>query len=293
MYSDYDVFWYKSLTASKFYWVVGHGFTGPLFSRVPDNTWVVFLSKPGHTLHTEPFTTYMFKKRIVKDTELTRRIAIGTIPKDELPGIRLHGSSWKDYIYGPGDKLPATYITFKPPVEPSNFNSVIGVYDTSKPNNVKYRNTEESLLLSRVINNKPGIYFVATCRPTREQLLKKRDIWLASIDNKRKGFTQNNSIMLPDPSGIIQNIQKQNIERIKAQRVCRLNQSGYNQACGIVKNNSSPVPPRPSKRPYQKRPYEFAPGLSPTESQKRREKIKKMNNRRREKIKKMMAKKRV
>jgi hypothetical protein len=245
--SNYDVFWYKALTAKKFYWVVGHGKTLRGFTEVPPNTWVVFLSKPGHALLDEPFTKPIFKNQIIKDTEITRSIAISNFPKEKLPGIRLHSSSWKDYIYGPGNRLPLTYVTFKPSGEQNNLNQILGVNDTSKPDvNARHKGIDTSV--NQVIAQRPGIYFIAACRPTQKQIQNRTEFRIRLRWNKARGGTQNNNIMVADPSGIVSIIKQNNLARIQAQRVCRLNESGYRRACGIVNNASPPVQPRLTKK---------------------------------------------
>ena len=272
MYSNYDVFKYKALTASKFYWDIGHGTTAQGYSKVPANTWVVFLSKPGHCLHTAPFSTPQFKE-IVKNTELTRLISLGAIPREQLPG-RVHNSSWKDYIYGPDDDLPTTIISFQPAsTPPTNFDSTLGVYNTSRPGLVQLKKTQLPVLLSQVLLGRPGIHFVVSCRPTANQAKLTNAIFRASYFNRRKGFTQNNTNMVPNSSRLISNIQQRNLVRVEAQRLCRLNSSTYRQACGI----SSPNQARLAKKPRlnltgnvrflpQFSQIVFAPGLPPTKS---------------------------
>lgn len=273
-YSNYDIFRYKAFTASKFYWDIGHGITLGGFTEVPPNTWVVFLSKPGHILHTEPFTTSKFKD-IIKSTILTRSLALGTISKGELPGSRLHESSWKEHIYGPGDRLPNTYITFKPPETNSKFNEVMGVHDTSKPNQVaKYRNLAGPQLLNRVLIGKPGIHFIVTCRPTAKQAQQTNAIQHQLLINRLMGFSQNNNRMVPNLNHIISAIQRNNRARTQAQQVCRWNKSGYYQQCGIVLNpsleGSRPTKKRilnppgngpASRPPFANGLFTFAPGV--------------------------------
>jgi hypothetical protein len=274
MYSKYDVFKYKALTAPKFYWVVGHGTTLRGFTEVPPNTWVIFLSKPGHALLDTPFLSPMFRNQIIKDTEITRSIALDNVPRENLPGIRLHSSSWNDYIYGPGDRLPTTYVTFQPSVGQNNLNQVLGVHDTSKPNvNARHRGINTSV--NQVIAQRPGIYFIAVCRPTQEQRINKREFWLRLRWNKARGGTQNNNLMVTDPSGIIHIIKQNNIARIQSQQLCRLNNSGYRRECGIVNNNGSVQVSQPTKKrrlnppgnapdprwPFINGMFTFAPGV--------------------------------
>jgi len=278
MYSNYDVFRYKALTASKFFWVVGHGTTLPGFTRVPPNRWVVFLSKPGHVLLSEPFASPIFQN-IIKDTQVTRSLALGNIPKENLPGIRLHESSWKNYVYGPGDDLPNTFITFQPKQPINNIGGILGVHDTSKPNEPPVLQGRAQDNVNRIISRKQGIYFFVTCRPSQGQLQNRNKLRIATTFNRRRGGGQNSPITyVPDPSGVINNIKRRNINRIQAQFVCRWNQSGYHRQCGIVLNPSlegprptkkrilnppgnGPAPIANSQPPFANGLFTFAPGV--------------------------------
>lgn len=275
IYSNYDVFRYNVFTAKKFYWVVGHGITLRDTTVVPPNTWVIFLSKPGHVLLADAYTKPMFKDRIIKDTQLTRELALGNIPKEQLDTIRLHISSWKDYIYGPGDKLPNTYITFQPSGPTNTLIPVLGKHDTSKPGDTKLVGVKTAV--NRIIENKPGIYFIVACRATVKQIAQVEKMRLAKYFNMRAGGAQRSNIRVTDPSGIINIIRQQNRARIEAQQICRLTQSGYNRACGrlvtqqLLRKRSPSSYERSAKRQrVAPLSYVFAPGLPLTESQKLR-----------------------
>lgn len=143
----------KNVNHSKILSVTMHGQYVDEHSNVfyvPNNTYVVFVSKPGYRL-SSTFLSHPFYRLIMSDTDTMRRFLL-----DELPGPAQF-SHWKDHIYAPGDKIrDIKFVAGEPGLRVKWLHtSVQSIQPT----------TLERILLKR-ISSVPGkkIIFVVSCR---------------------------------------------------------------------------------------------------------------------------------
>jgi hypothetical protein len=176
--SEYDIFKHVASQAPYFRWIIGHGSTTNTDTRVPPGTWVVFLSKPGHSLNFFPFIHNTFRSQILQKTSVTRKLALDEIPPGRLPALTLLPSSWRSQIYGPNDLMPNTYIELFDRTPLTNmdsyrkhrlFNSINGVTKTSTNFSFPTNKGETTTVKNLVLQHGKGIYFVVACRGTSGQ----------------------------------------------------------------------------------------------------------------------------
>ena len=208
--SKRDVFKLNALAAKKFYWVIGHGKTLEYATdKVPRNTWVVFISRPGHYLNSLGFiSSEVFTEGYLRNTELVRNLMLDLVPEDRLPpGIRMiHPTHWIQRLYGPGDKLPATGISLRDTEPDTDLDDLCGITNTaSKSPGPKFHGSrlKMSTLLQR---NGPGIYFVLACRASSTQ--SKSNLMATFRKHVECGIQGPNRA--PNTSGTINRIEENN-----------------------------------------------------------------------------------
>jgi len=150
---------------TKFKLVVGHGTLIQHYSRVPEDTYVIFLSKPGHSLSGH---SVVGNPRIFRHSYLRNAIT-GATPMSNIRPVRL--GMWKQHVYGPGNVYPDMNIEFFD-YNPAGFrttgtpaNAVFGVHTINTTNRRNTRFKGSSSNLSNIVKlGGKGIYIVASCR---------------------------------------------------------------------------------------------------------------------------------
>lgn len=222
--SKYDVFQLNAIAAKKFFWVFGHGRTlseqpDPP-DRVPANTWVIFISKPGRYLNADGFiTSDLFMENYRKNTTLVRNLILGFIPEQRIPlAFRMiHPKYWAKQLYCPGDAIPSTGINMQDDAG-LELDDICGVNDTSNPtDSPKYPKLHgKKLKLTTILKESgPGIYFIVACRQLRTQskeaLQKVFNAYVACGFQKSSQKASNNT-------GLISRLERNN----EARRACQL-----------------------------------------------------------------------
>lgn len=222
--SKYDVFQLNAIAAKRFFWVFGHGRTlseqpeSP--DRVPANTWVIFLSKPGRYLNADGFiSSDLFMEKFRKQTSLVRNLILGLIPEERIPlSLRIiHPKYWAKQLYCPGDAIPSTGISMLDEAG-LELDEICGVNDTSNPTDYPVypkfhgRRPKISTLLKE---SGPGIYFIVACRhvstQSQEALKKAFNAYVEC------GF-QRSSQRASNNTGLISRLERNN----SARRACQL-----------------------------------------------------------------------
>lgn len=143
--------------------VIGHGLLEPDVEerRVPANTYVIFLSKPGQLLSSSQATQlYQTSEQYVRSA-LTGRIRTSQIKPYRL-------SKWTSHVYGPNDKYPNLRLT----LSDSNpeLSRIFGMTKLELGSR-QFRYGEQRMLLNQFLTRGgPGIYIVAACRSSIERL---------------------------------------------------------------------------------------------------------------------------
>jgi hypothetical protein len=225
--SKYDIFQLNAIAAKKFYWVIGHGQTLPIKkqpnppARVPLNTWVIFISKPGRYLNFIDFVgSELFTEEYLKKTSLVRNLILGLVPEERIPlGLRLiHPKYWAKRLYCPGDPIPATGVSMKDE-EIDDLDNICGVNDTSNPVNTKsFPNLHEKrYTVSKILDeNGPGIYFIVACRQLNTQ---NTNALKAAFKRYGECGFQKSSNKPVNNTGLISFIEKNNEARRKCQLI--------------------------------------------------------------------------
>lgn len=149
--------------------VVGHGGLAGTYPRVPEDTYVIFLSKPGHLISQG---SVVQQPQMFRNSYL-RQVITGALPKWSVQPTRL--GAWKEHVYGPGNTYPDMFINFfdhdKNGVRMSGtpFNTVTGVHSLNSNRKTTSFKGGFSALSNVIRFGGKGIYIVAACRasPTR------------------------------------------------------------------------------------------------------------------------------
>lgn len=155
---------------TKFKLMVGHGgLTGTFAPRLPADTYIIFLSKPGHLISQDSVTQH---RQIFRHSYLRNAIS-GVLPKWSIQPTHL--KTWNERVYGPGDVYPNMIINFfdhntsgvRMPETP--FNRLSGLH-TIKENRANIHFKGSSAYVSNIVRfGGKGIYIVAACRASRER----------------------------------------------------------------------------------------------------------------------------
>ena len=150
---------------TKFKLVIGHGTLIQRYPRVPEDTYIIFLSKPGHILSS---SSILSNPQVFRYSYIRNAIT-GATPKWNVRPVRL--GMWKEHVYAPGNVYPDMNIEFfdynpagfRTPGTPSN--AVFGVHTINTTNRRNTRFKGSSSNLSNIIRfGGKGIYIVASCR---------------------------------------------------------------------------------------------------------------------------------
>lgn len=141
--------------------LVGHG-TGIFgYSRVPQNTYIIFLAKPGHTLGqgTVFDNPYLFHEPYVRNA-ITRRIRQSNVRPVQL-------GRWTSHLYGPGDIFPEIEMELFDE-ENANLNTFFGITNL-RSGRTSFRGHVVNSLRGLLLTSGPGIYIIATCRASEQR----------------------------------------------------------------------------------------------------------------------------
>ena len=242
---------------TKFKLVVGHGGLTGTYKRLPEDTYIIFLSKPGHLISQG---SVIQNPRLFNHSYLRNAIS-GVLPKWSIQPTRL--GAWKEHVYGPGNIYPDMSVNFFDHNE-------IGVRKTGTPFNmvegVHSINANRKTIgfkggfanISNVIRfGGKGIYIVAACRASPERSLR------GAMGSFRKNLrltggnqTSLRRIGVTDP---LINRMAQEIENTQARMAAHKRNA-----------NKSPNSTSSPKRMKKPNTFTFAPGRPPTSSTARR-----------------------
>lgn len=161
---------FASQTSTKFKLAIGHGGLTGTSARLPADTYVIFMSKPGHLLSQGAILSH---PQIFKPSYL-RNVITGVLPRWSISPTIF--STWTERVYGPGDMYPDLridfydYTTTGVPTPGSPYNRVSGLHtlESNTRRNTHFKGS--SGYLSNVIRFKgKGIYIVIACRASPER----------------------------------------------------------------------------------------------------------------------------
>lgn len=96
---------YAGMTSTAIRWIIGHGTMLTRRIVVPPKTFVVFLAQPGYLTSTGYVSDPEFQKLWTDRTTMSQFI------RGEIRGPNYEPfQTWKKRIYGPGDRMPETYV---------------------------------------------------------------------------------------------------------------------------------------------------------------------------------------
>ena len=131
--------------------VAGHGKLIADMPKVPPDTYIIFLAKPGYQLSA---STLFYPE--LYDAEFLRGVLQGK-RTTRIPSL----SHWQAHVYGPGNAYPNlvlnTYDTTN-----KELNNLFGLYSVNTTTTRFHK--LHHVLLSHVIGKKTGIFFVISCR---------------------------------------------------------------------------------------------------------------------------------
>ena len=155
---------------TKFKLMVGHGgLTGTFAPRLPADTYIIFLSKPGHLIAQNAVT----QNPQLRSYSILQQSISGVLPKWSIQPTHLR--TWNERVYGPGDVYPNMIINFfdhttsgvRMPGTP--FNRLSGLH-TIKENRTNIHFKGSSAYVSNIVRfGGKGIYIIAACRASRER----------------------------------------------------------------------------------------------------------------------------
>lgn len=143
--------------------VIGHGLLEPEVDerRVPANTYVIFLSKPGQLLSSSQATELYRKSEPYIRYALTGRLRTSQIEPYRL-------SKWTSHVYGPHEKYPNLRLTLSD--SSPELSRMFGMTKLELGSR-QFRYGEQRMYLNQFLTRGgPGIYIVAACRSSIERL---------------------------------------------------------------------------------------------------------------------------
>lgn len=160
---------YAMQTATKFYWVIGHGQQLRTRMTVPRGVYVVFLAKAGYLsslneiIQNKPKFMPLWLQR-----SKMRDFVLGKLPDSNIPNAPRF-RTWNKRMYGPGDLMPDVYIElFDDSINHDmkvEYDALCGVHTVGQGSGAAYKYRARGI--HAIIRAKgPGIYFVAACRGT-------------------------------------------------------------------------------------------------------------------------------
>jgi len=163
--------------------VIGHGLLTPpdeIQRRVPKNTYVIFLSKPGQLLSArEGYQLY------IKSLLYIRYALMGQIRSSQIDPYRL--SKWTSHVYGPNEKYPNLMLKLFDSNPQSILSQISGM---TKLETGKRQYYGQSVMLSQLmIRGGPGVYIVAACRASAERAPHAARVFEANVHPNRSRIT--------------------------------------------------------------------------------------------------------
>jgi len=253
---------------TKFKLMVGHGgLTGTFAPRLPADTYIIFLSKPGHLISQDSVTQH---RQIFRHSYLRNAIS-GVSPKWSIQPTHL--KTWNERVYGPGDVYPNMIINFFDhnasgfPTPGTQFNLLSGLH-TIKATRTNTHFKGSSAYVSNIVRfGGKGIYIVAACRASRER--SNAGAMGSFQRNFRLTGGNQTSLRRIGPTDPRTNLIAQAIENIQARMAAHKRRANS-------QNRASP--PKKTKK-YM---YTFAPGRpTPAASTRRRPKTRRTKTLRR------------
>jgi hypothetical protein len=143
--------------------VIGHGLLEPEVEerRVPANTYVIFLSKPGQLLSSSQ-ATELYRK----SEQYIRYALTGRLRTSQIEPYRL--SKWTSHVYGPHEKYPNLRLTLSD--SSPELSRTFGMTKLELGSR-RFTYREQRMFLNQFLTRGgPGIYIVAACRSSIERL---------------------------------------------------------------------------------------------------------------------------
>jgi hypothetical protein len=243
-----------SQPGTKFKLVIGHGTLTGHLARLPADTYIIFLSKPGHSLSGQTIISnpQLFRRDYIK------QVITGAIPRWAIQPNRL--GMWKQHVYGPASYYPDMnidlfdYNSRGTRTHGTAANNVFGVHTLNSPGRRITHFKGTSANLSNLVRfGGKGIYIVASCRVSLQRVPGAVG---AALRNIRLTGGNQTTLRRMGPTDPIINRMAQAIENTQA----RLTQ--YKRK----KTNS------PNSRPLKKARtslFTFAPGRPATTTRRR------------------------
>lgn len=156
--------------STKFKLLVGHGTLTGQLERLPADTYIIFLSQPGHSLAGQTILSnpQMFRRDYIK------QVITGVLPQWAIEPYRLR--MWTHHVYGPSGYYPDLNIDLfdrnsRGTRTPGTaVNHVLGVHtlNSSGRRIVHFKGTSANLSNLVRFGGK-GIYIVASCRASLQR----------------------------------------------------------------------------------------------------------------------------
>lgn len=163
--------------------VIGHGLLTPpgeIQRRVPKNTYVIFLSKPGQLLSIrEGYQLY------TKSLLYIRSALMGRIRSSQIDPYRL--SKWTSHVYGPNEKYPNLMLKLFDSNPQSILSEISGMTKLETGKRLYYGQTV--MLNQLLIRGGPGVYIVAACRASAERAPRAAQVFQANVHPNRSRIT--------------------------------------------------------------------------------------------------------
>jgi hypothetical protein len=162
--------------------VIGHGLLEPDVEerRVPKNTYVIFLSKPGQLLSVrEAYQLY------TKSLLYIRSALMGRIRSSQIDPYRL--SKWTSHVYGPNEKYPNLMLKLFDSNPQSILSQISGMTKLEIGKRQYYG--QHVMLNQLMIRGGPGIYIVAACRASAERAPRAAQVFEANVHPNRSRIT--------------------------------------------------------------------------------------------------------
>lgn len=200
-------------------WVVGHGTQLTIPKRVPQNTAIIFVQRPGLLTSSAMTKDPLFQSLWSFNSTMDKFIQ-GTLPASQIPPFTGF-KTWERRIYLPGEFFPEMFIALHEDKE-YELDRFCGVKRVGAVSRRYHRHTDGSgvnTTLSKIIQNRPGVYFVIACRGTVYQYWKNLMNVYKRTDGSPSGLPPMNTL-----GGAVEGLQKREeraARKIIVRRVAR------------------------------------------------------------------------
>ena len=149
--------------------VVGHGGLTGTLARLPADTYIIFLSKPGHLIAQGSVISnpQMFRHSYL------RNVISGVIPRWSILPHRF--GRWKEHVYGPGDIYPDLSLNFYDHnssgvrLNQTPFNNRTGVHSINATTRTRHFKGVTAHLSNVIRLRGKGVYIVLACRASSQR----------------------------------------------------------------------------------------------------------------------------